>query len=98
MIPPLRIAFDMDGTLADLSTAYAEIEDRLFGPERAEHERPAPEAREVEQHGDGDPPGAATIRDNPRVGERRARGRAHHRDRIWRTIESTPNFWTTLKP
>lgn len=98
MIPPLRIAFDMDGTLADLSTAYAEIEDRLFGPERAEHERPAPEAREVEQHGDGDPPSAATTRDNPRVGERRARGRAHHRDRIWRTIESTPNFWTTLKP
>ena len=28
---PLRIAFDMDGTLADLSSAYAEVEDRLFG-------------------------------------------------------------------
>jgi hypothetical protein len=98
MIPPLRIAFDMDGTLADLSTAYAGIEDRLFGPERAEHERPAPEAREVEQHGEEDAPIAATTRDNLRVAERRSRGRAHHRDRIWRTIESTPNFWTTLKP
>ena len=21
-----------------------------------------------------------------------------NRDRVWRTIESTPNFWTTLKP
>ena len=48
---PLRIAFDMDGTLADLSSAYAQIEDRLFGSELAEHERPAPEAREEEQHG-----------------------------------------------
>ena len=98
MVPPLRIAFDMDGTLADLSTAYAEIEDRLFGPERAEHDRPAPEAREAEQHSEGDPPSAATSRDNPRVVERRSRGRTQHRDRIWRAIESTPNFWTTLKP
>ena len=47
---PLRIAFDMDGTLADLASAYAEIEDRLFGRRSAEHERPAPEAREAEQH------------------------------------------------
>src|SRR5687768_9489285 len=98
MIPPLRIAFDMDGTLADLSTAYAEIEDRLFGPERAEHERPAPEARELEQHRHEDPLTAATTRDNPRAVERRSRGRTDHRDRIWRTIESTPNFWMTLKP
>ena len=98
MIPPLRIAFDMDGTLADLSTAYAEIEDRLFGPERAEHERPAPEARELEQHRDEDPSTAATTRDKPRAVERRSRGRSDHREQIWRTIESTPNFWTTLKP
>ena len=47
---PLRIGFDMDGTLADLSTAYAQIEERLFGPDLAEHDRPAPEAREAEQH------------------------------------------------
>jgi phosphoglycolate phosphatase-like HAD superfamily hydrolase len=34
---PLRIAFDMDGTLADLSSAYAEIEDRVLGPKPAAH-------------------------------------------------------------
>ena len=96
---PLRIAFDMDGTLADLSTAYAEIEDRLFGPELAEHERPAPEAREEEQHVEEAMPAVATTRDNPRVTERRfPRSGTRHRDRIWRAIESTPNFWTTLKP
>lgn len=96
---PLRIAFDMDGTLADLASAYAEIEDRLFGPELGEHEQPAPEAREAEQHTEGDPAAA------PPVDKRRVAGRpspfrrsARHRDRMWRTIESTPNFWTTLKP
>src|SRR5688572_17071648 len=94
---PLRIAFDMDGTLADLSSAYAEIEDRLFGPELAEHERPAPELREAEQHVEEDAPAAATTGDNRRA-ERRSRGGTRHRDRVWRAIEGTPNFWTTLKP
>ena len=96
---PLRIAFDMDGTLADLSSAYAEIEDHVFGSELAEHERPAPEAREAEQHGEEDAQAAATIGDN-RVAERRValRGGTRHRDRVWRAVEGTPNFWTTLKP
>lgn len=103
---PLRIAFDMDGTLADLSSAYVEIEDRLFGRELAEHERPAPEAREAEQHvEDIKPdveeiaPAPATIGDNRRVAEPRSRrGGSRHRDRVWRAIEETPNFWTTLTP
>ena len=96
---PLRIAFDMDGTLADLSSAYAEIEEGLFGPELAEHERPAPELREAEQHGGEDASAAATIGDNRRVVRRRSRrGGTRHRDGVWRAIEGTPNFWTTLKP
>ncbi len=96
---PLRIGIDMDGTLADLSAAYAEIEDRLFGPELAEHERPAPELREAEQHVEEDAPAAATIGDNRRVAERRSGRRGtRHRDRVWRAIEGTPNFWMTLKP
>jgi hypothetical protein len=97
---PLRIAFDMDGTLADLSSAYAEIEDRLFGAELVEHERPAPELREAEQHVEEDATAAATISDNRRVVmERRSvRRGTRHRDRVWRAIEGTPNFWTTLKP
>lgn len=95
---PLRIAFDMDGTLADLSSAYAEMEERLFGVWEAEHERPAPEAREEEQHDDDGAPAASTTgRDRP-VAERRPRRGMRHRDRVWRAIEETPNFWTTLKP
>lgn len=96
---PLRIAFDMDGTLADLSSAYAEIEERVLGAGEAEHERPAPEAREEEQHTDDGAPAAATTGRNRPVTERRTpRSGMRHRDRVWRAIEATPNFWTTLKP
>ena len=68
---PLRIAFDMDGTLADLSSAYAETEARLFGKPTNEHEPPAPEAREAEQHDEEGVPVSATTGDNQRVVERR---------------------------
>src|SRR5687768_1988352 len=94
---PLRIAFDMDGTLADFSAAYADIEARLFGAAEASHDSEAAEAREVEQHSDGaaipaaDEPPAAT----PRPSQRRT---SANRDLIWKTIESTPNFWTGLRP
>lgn len=97
---PLRIGFDMDGTLADLSSAYVETEDRLFGKRTVEHEAPAPEAREAEQHDEEGVPVSATTGDNRRAVERR---RSHgvgsrHRDLVWRAIEETPNFWTLLKP
>ena len=96
---PLRIGFDMDGTLADLSSAYHEIEDRLFGPELGDHERPAPEAREAEQHIQQEETVAAvaTNRDN-RPPERRSSRGTYHRECVWREIEETPNFWSTLKP
>jgi len=102
---PLRIAFDMDGTLADLSAAYSAIEDRIFGAEVVEHERPAPEAREEEQHVEEQ--GEQEAPEEPPVSElearrkraaRRAAARGGRRDRVWRAIEATPDFWMTLKP
>jgi hypothetical protein len=100
MMPPLRIAFDMDGTLADLHSAYAAVEERLFTAAEAEHEQPAPEAREAEQHDETDAKSTTESEDERRAVDRRhaARMATRHRDRVWRTIESTPNFWTTLKP
>ena len=97
---PLRIAFDMDGTLADLSSAYIETEARLFGKRTDEHEPPAPEAREVEQHDEEGVPVSATTGDNRRVVERRrsSSGGSGRRDLVWRAIEETPDFWTTLSP
>jgi 5'(3')-deoxyribonucleotidase len=95
---PLRIGFDMDGTLADLGSAYAEVEDRLFGRDQAVHERPTPEAREEEQHSKEGGPGSATTSDNRRPQRSLRRSGSRNRERVWRAIEETPNFWTTLKP
>ena len=36
----LRIGFDMDGVLADLASAYRDVEARLFGPEEVEADVP----------------------------------------------------------
>ena len=98
MIPPLRIAFDMDGTLADLSSAYADFEQRMFGAADEDARHPAPEVREAEQHrmGAADPVDEVERRaDSHRLAERTS---MRHRDGVWRAIEATPNFWTTLKP
>jgi 5'(3')-deoxyribonucleotidase len=80
-LSPLRIGVDMDGTLADLGSAYVALEERLFGPAGTAHEQPAPELREVEQHK-----------------KPSKRSSTQRRDDVWQVIESTPNFWTTLKP
>ena len=100
MQSPLRIAFDMDGTLADLSSAYAEVEERLFGAVDIDAKHPEPEAREAEQHTeqDAEPPSRGDV--ERRADDRRAISRmaSHHRERVWSAIEDTPNFWTALKP
>jgi haloacid dehalogenase-like hydrolase len=85
---PLRIGFDMDGVLADFSSAFHQIEARLFGggrPIRAE----LPEEAEEKQSGQ---PGASKP-DAGSVDDIRRRSEA-----IWWAIRSTPGFWTTLKP
>ena len=101
----LRIAFDMDGTLADLSTAFHQIEDRLFGPYEAEHTQPQPEAREEEQEAEQrvaqESTSASSSDTDPAAQARerlaQARSLRRHNDIIWHAIESTPDFWTTLK-
>jgi FMN phosphatase YigB (HAD superfamily) len=96
----LRIAFDMDGTLADLSSAYADVEERLFGAVDVDAKHPEPEAREAEQHNEpgADIPSRSDL--ERQAVERRAISRmaSDHRERVWSAIESTPDFWTTLKP
>jgi hypothetical protein len=82
----VRIGFDMDGVLADFSTAFREVETRLFGgtptvtAEAPEVEAQLEEAQEAR--------GAAQT---PREMRRR-------RDAVWNAIHGTPDFWATLKP
>jgi hypothetical protein len=85
---PLRIGFDMDGVLADFSTAFREVERGIFGPDSSlTAEAPEIEAQSEEQAGDAEQQQGPT----PREMRRR-------RDTIWRAIHNTPDFWTTLKP
>jgi FMN phosphatase YigB (HAD superfamily) len=99
MLAPLRIAFDMDGTLADLGSAYARVEDQLLGVVDEDAAHPAPELREREQHD-----AIAEARDVEEM-ERRsdarwiaARTASRNRGRVWQAIEATPDFWSGLKP
>jgi FMN phosphatase YigB (HAD superfamily) len=87
----LRIGFDMDGVLADFSSAFKEHEVRLFGPP------PAAGTRRGRRQSTGDP---------EKEEERQAAARAHaeardsrgREDAVWEAIERIPNFWTTLRP
>ena len=82
---PIRVGFDLDGVLADFASAYREIELRLFGDQ--EGERPdEPERQEIEEAS-----GAANLPDDPRTSRRR-------RNAVWKQIEATADFWTTLRP
>ena len=79
----LRIGFDMDGVLADFTSAFHDVEDRLFGPV---------ETHRVTDAGD-EPASQAAVSDPSKPREVRRR-----HDAVWRHIRSTRDFWTTLAP
>ena len=84
---PLRIGFDMDGVLADFSTAFREVETRLFGGTPTV----TAEAPEVEAQQEEAQEARGGLSQTPREMRRR-------RDAVWNAIHSTPDFWATLKP
>jgi hypothetical protein len=97
---PLRIAFDLDGTLADFETAYRRYAERFYGTEEAVGTAVEPEAREAaerklavhgEPRGQVDPQTPIAAPQSPRIRRRRM-------DDVWDAIEATPNFWTSLRP
>jgi hypothetical protein len=84
----VRIGFDMDGVLADFSSAFREVELSLFGPSSGVNAE-SPEAEAEHEENNETPPAA----DGKTPGDIRRR-----RDAIWSAIHKTPDFWTTLKP
>ena len=95
---PLRIGFDMDGVLADFGTAFRDYGTRLFGAGA-----PQPNALIGHRRLPGDQPETEEARQS--TAEQAARDRIENaralrrrEDKIWQAIESTPNFWMTLKP
>ena len=77
----------MDGVLADFAAAYHAVERRLFGPAGGETAAGDPE-EEAEQQ-DEEPEEARA---------RRLTEIHRRRDVVWQAIQSTPDFWMTLKP
>ena len=95
---PLRVAFDMDGVLADFGAAYREVEYRLFGPEAAPARVPEPES--VPAGDDGATADDATASETPETPDPRMESvrLRRKRDGVWREIQQTTDFWTTLQP
>jgi hypothetical protein len=87
----LRIGFDMDGVLADFATAFHEVEVRLFGADSALSPG-QPEKEEQDQAAKADT--ASELRTRATA----AREQRRRRDLVWKAIQATPDFWTTLKP
>ena len=83
---PPRIAFDLDGVLADFAGAYERIADELH-PGWRSSAAPPPDAAPDEQTPPAIPP--------PGAAQRLSRRR---QDAVWRSIRSTPDFWLTLEP
>lgn len=107
----LRIAFDLDGVLADLDAAYRELEARVLAAKQSKHD----EGRSKEQSGasagsggnsaeasspGNDTPSADSARPVASKPEADARPvlSACDTERAWQLIEQTHDFWTTLAP
>ena len=85
---PLRIGFDLDGTLANFAAAFHDVEVRLFG---ADAHTDAGQPEKEREEAPGEPGPEEKARQEFQEGRRR-------RDAIWKAIRATPNFWTELEP
>jgi hypothetical protein len=82
----LRIAFDLDGVLADMDSALAEHAEVLFGKSRIGRAAPAPDAVIKTSSKDGSSLAPAEMDLTLR-----------QQRRLWRHIASVENFWLTLR-
>ena len=87
----------MDGVLADFASAFKEYGLRVCGPVQT------PATYIGQRRLPGDQPETEEVRQA--AAEQEARDRIEHaralrrrEDKVWQAIESTPNFWMTLKP
>jgi hypothetical protein len=92
----LRIAFDLDGVLADLEEPYTAARLALFGsssvPPSTGSAESAEEAESVEEAGTDEDSRSKTSA--PRV-----RGLTRgQQSGVWKRIARVPDFWTTLRP
>jgi hypothetical protein len=96
---PLRIGFDMDGTIADFESAFHAVELRLFGAGPSTRAGdPETEEERSARKADGETPREEApdrVTTDKITSARQARRR---RDAVWSAIHATPNFWEGLAP
>jgi len=90
----MRIGFDLDGVLADLATAYREVDRRLFGAEAEGDEAPESPADDVDAEAGVEAEDVEDAADEAR----RLREARRRQKIVWHAIETTDNFWTSLQP
>lgn len=90
----MRIGFDLDGVLADLATAYREVDRRLFGAEAEADDAPDTPVDESGADAAAAPEAKAEVADEAR----RLREARRRRQGVWDAIEATEDFWTSLQP
>jgi hypothetical protein len=96
----MRIAFDLDGTLADLQSVLAEAAERMFGPAPATLAAPtradgASPADEVAA-GESEDAVAEPAPDDEPVPPRFQELNSGQQRRLWQRVLETDNFWETL--
>ena len=104
----LRLAFDMDGTLADFDAALAEVADRLFpGRAKAAHGGRARSSKAATAEAAAPPESTTdrpeTVPTDPPGAEREVESALSHvlltsrqQQVVWRVARETENFWETL--
>lgn len=90
-VMPLRIACDLDGTVADMSSALQREADSVFGPGvDLRGTEPPPEASALETE--------ASISGKVEPKDRPGRGLSNREHRqLWAHIRAIENFWCTLE-
>lgn len=92
---PLRVGFDLDGTLANFAVAFREVEVRVFGADsHTDAGQPEKEREDAPEQAEGE----EQSNDQGTKRERSAAEGRRRRDAIWNEIRKTPNFWAQLEP
>jgi len=94
----LRIGFDMDGVLADFARAYREVEERVFGPVASATRPGDPEEDTASETARESAESTEPVTSTPADVAAASHALRRRRDVVWKTIEGTENFWTTLRP
>ena len=91
---PLRIGFDLDGTLADMEGELIRQAEILFGESMARRVDPRPATPEINPAFAGGAPAEPAADNEPPLLKLKLTKR--QQGRLWEHVESIENFWQTL--